>query len=321
MDSYTYSSDPTLDNNNKSPLKKKSIIGDYFLLETIGTGSFSKVKMAVNKKTNSIVAIKILDKKKMDKYDIIRIKREMKLLTSVNHPNIIEVNEIMETASNYYIVMEFCSKGELFHYICKKKKLNEEEASFFFYQIINGVDYLHKNNISHRDLKPENLLIQSNKMMKIIDFGLSNYFKQNELLKTACGSPCYAPPEMISNRIYNAKAVDIWSIGVILFAMLCGKLPFEDKNNETLFKKILKESPIYPQNLSNSAKQILKKMLIKEPSERIKMEEIKEMPFYLKGKNIFEIKYNECYETVEDNSYFKDLYNCGKKYLKNLETV
>lgn len=290
-------------NNSDSNMKKKTI-GDYVLQNTIGTGAFSKVKLATDKKTNALVAIKIINKQKMDSGDIQRVKREIKILTSVNHPNIIQVNEILENDTNYYIVMEYCFKGELFHYICSKKKLNEEECAFMFYQIINAVDYLHKNNISHRDIKPENILLQSNGLLKLIDFGLSNYFDKSELLKTACGSPCYAPPEMIKNKTYNAKAVDIWSIGIVLYAMLCGKLPFEDKNSQKLFQKIQKEPPTFPPNLSKNAKQALHKMLIKEPCYRIKINEIKKLPFYISGQNIFFIKYNETYETIKNYSFF-----------------
>jgi 5'-AMP-activated protein kinase catalytic alpha subunit len=135
--------------------------------------------------------------------------------------------------------MEYAEGGELFDYILKKKRLDEKEAVFFMQQILSGVEYIHKNGIVHRDLKPENLLLDHNKNIKIVDFGLSNQYKPNERLKTACGSPCYAAPEMIAGKKYECLGVDIWSCGIILYAMLCGFLPFEDPNTNKLYKKIM----------------------------------------------------------------------------------
>ena len=135
--------------------------------------------------------------------------------------------------------MEYCSGGEVFEYIVKSNRLKEKEASKFFQDIVFGVEYLHRLRIVHRDLKPENLLLDNFKNIKIVDFGLSNTYKKNELLKTACGSPCYAAPEMIAGKNYESIKVDIWSCGVILYALLCGSLPFEDQNTSELYKKIL----------------------------------------------------------------------------------
>ena len=138
-----------------------------------------------------------------------------------------------------YLIMEFASGGELFDYIVKYQRVEEPEACKFFQQIISGVEYISKLKIVHRDLKPENLLIDFDKGIKLVDFGLSNTYKQGELLKTACGSPCYAAPEMIAGKRYQGTMVDIWSCGVILFALLAGFLPFEDPNTSNLYKKIL----------------------------------------------------------------------------------
>ena len=135
--------------------------------------------------------------------------------------------------------MEYIPGGELFDYIVARKRLKEDEAAKFLYQILAGTEYLHLNNIVHRDLKPENLLLDANNNIKIVDFGLSNTYKTGELLKTACGSPCYAAPEMIAGKWYHGSRVDIWSSGVVLFAMIAGYLPFEDPNTSALYKKIL----------------------------------------------------------------------------------
>jgi serine/threonine protein kinase len=294
-------------------------IGDYQIKKTIGEGAFSKVKLAIHKQTKQYVAIKVLDKQKVPKNDLERFTREMQILISLNHPNVIQVNEILENKSNYYIVMEYCAEGDLFNYIVHKKRLSEEETSFIFYQIINGLNYIHSQNISHRDLKPENILMLSNRIVKIIDFGLSNYYNIYDNLTTPCGSPCYAAPEMIQGKGYNGCCVDIWSTGIIVYAMICGYLPFEDKSNQKLFKKILKVKQKYPSYVSANAKDILNKMLCKEPSNRITMTEIKRHPFYLEGKNIFNIKFNPTYDYCglfsEDEiesygrSYFKTTVN------------
>ena len=294
-------------------------IGDYQIKKTIGEGAFSKVKLAIHKQTKQYVAIKVLDKQKVPKNDLERFTREMQILISLKHPNVIQVNEILENKSNYYIVMEYCAEGDLFNYIVHKKRLSEEETSFIFYQIINGLNYIHSQNISHRDLKPENILMLSNRIVKIIDFGLSNYYNIYDNLTTPCGSPCYAAPEMIQGKGYNGCCVDIWSTGIIVYAMICGYLPFEDKSNQKLFKKILKVKQKYPSYVSANAKDILNKMLCKEPSNRITMTEIKRHPFYLEGKNIFNIKFNSTYDYCglfsEDEiesygrSYFKTTVN------------
>ena len=221
---------------------RDNYIGDYIIKEIIGNGTFSKVKLGINKYTNEKVAIKLLEKKKItEKKDLERIFREMSIVKNLNHPNIIKTYEIFENEKYYYIIMDYCKGGELFDYIVKKGRLNEEETSFFFYQIINGLEYIHSKNIVHRDLKPENLLLTDKNKLKIIDFGLSNYFNLNKenktkLLKTPCGSPCYAAPEMVSGNKYNGFKTDIWAIGIVLYAMIVGYLPFEDSDIYILFQ-------------------------------------------------------------------------------------
>ena len=291
-------------------------IGQYLIKKTIGKGSFGKVKLGIYLPNKEKVAIKILDKKKItEKDDLIRIKREFEMLSKFDHPNIILIAEILETQERYYSVMEYCEGGELFNYIVKKRHLNEEEASFFFYQLINGLEYIHSLGIVHRDLKPENLLLTKTNLLKIIDFGLSNYHDINSdfLLSTPCGSPCYASPEMVSGLRYDGYKIDIWSCGVILFAMLCGYLPFENKDNDILFQKILKCKVNLPDYLSDDSKDLILKILVKDPDKRLSIEQIKNHPFYLKGKNIF----HNNFEIEQIN--FKYLDSNDKKDLKPKE--
>ena len=171
--------------------------------------------------------------------------------------------------------MEYASGGELFDYIVANTKLKEEEACKFIQQIISGVEYIHELNIVHRDLKPENLLLDHNNNIKIVDFGLSNTYGYGELLKTACGSPCYAAPEMIAGKKYAGSKVDIWSCGVIMFALVCGFLPFEDPDTSKLYKKILSGEFKIPSFLSKDACHLIRKILNTEPAERFTIEDIK----------------------------------------------
>ena len=171
--------------------------------------------------------------------------------------------------------MEYASSGELFDYIVSNTRLKEKEACTFFQQIISGIEYIHKLNVVHRDLKPENLLLDHNNRIKIVDFGLSNTYKQGEDLKTACGSPCYAAPEMIAGKTYGGLKVDIWSAGVILFAMICGYLPFEDPNTGELYKKILACSYKTPKHISEEAKDLIRLILNTDPQDRVGIDGIR----------------------------------------------
>ena len=266
---------------------------NYTFLKTIGEGTFGKVKLALHKLTQEKVAIKILEKKKINsKKDLERIEKEIKYMKILNHPNIVKIYEIIEDENNFYIVMEYVPGGELFNYIVKNKRLTENEASFFYSQIIHIIQEIHKHKICHRDLKPENLLLTQNKTIKIIDFGLSNEYI--DYLMTPCGSPCYASPEVIKGMKYSGLGIDLWASGIILFSMLCGYLPFDDKNNDVLFKKILKCKIEFPKNnnviISENAKDLILKILQLEPAKRITLDEILVHPFLVYGNKKYKEK-------------------------------
>ena len=287
---------------------EKNNINDYLILETLGEGTFGKVKLAIHKQTNQEVAIKIFEKKNfISSKDLLYFKNEISILKKLNHPNIIRIYNIIEDDLNYYIIMEYASKGELFKYIVDKKRLNEKEAAYFYCQLIYGLEFIHKNGISHRDLKPENLLIKENNILTIIDFGLSHEYNSNTLLYTPCGSPSYAAPEMILGKKYNGLNIDIWSTGIILYAMVCGYLPFKDKIQEKLYKKILTCNFDLPSFLSDNCKDLIKKILCNEKN-RININEIKKHPFLIDSFN----KYNP-------NDYI--LYNSNKIYNKIIEIM
>ena len=284
-------------NTQKIIVQKKQKIkkGNYILGETIGEGAFAKVKLATHIFTGEKVAIKILDKQVLEAdaqnqniqndssflNDMQRIKKEIKILKELRHKNIIQLYEIMESENKLYIVMEYCEGKELFDYIVKRKHLTEKEACRFFQQIINGVEYLHLNNITHRDLKPENLLLTNKKRIKISDFGLStktsSYY---QFLTTPCGTPSYAPPEMLRGDEYSGIYSDIWSCGIILYTMLVGNLPCAESKEYLIYECIIKHNYEYPSYLSDAVKDLLEKILKVNPQERIGFEQIKKHPWF-----------------------------------------
>ena len=299
----------------------------YVISKTLGKGTFGKVKLAYNQENkNEKYACKILLKSNIkDEDDNLRCKREMDILKKMHHVNVVRTYEIISTDTTFYIFMDFCSKGELFNYIVVKQRLSEKKSAFFYYQLINGIEYIHKKGVCHRDLKPENLLLTEKNKLKIIDFGLSNYFNGN-LLETPCGSPCYASPEMVRGHKYNGFKIDIWSSGIILYAMLCGYLPFEemenDDCNEVLFKNIMECNVEYPPEfIPPDAESLLRKILVKDPKRRITIEEIKMEKFYLLG----EIIYKQTFENLGNFDLNEYLYGIDDKenffnfneYLKN----
>ncbi len=270
---------------------KKKNEGQFILGKKLGEGTFGVVRVATHYLTGEKVAVKILDKKKiLEETDKTRLEREIKLMKILRHPNIVHLYSVIQTTQFIYLIMEYVSGKELFDYIIKKGKLQEIEACKFYQQIISGIEYLHKLKIVHRDLKPENLLLDSKKNIKIVDFGLSNMYPKNELLSTACGSPCYAAPEMINGDKYNGLLVDIWSSGIVLYAMLCGYLPFEDKDNDLLYDKICEGKFEVPNFISDLANDFLHKILNVDPRKRYNLSQIKNHPWF----NLINQKINIC---------------------------
>lgn len=256
--------------------QKSKSIGHYLLGKTIGEGTFGKVRLATHTLTGEKVAVKILEKSKIaDVSDVERVAREIHILKRIRHPHLIQLYEIIDTDKQIYLITEYASGGELYGYIVSNKRLQEVEACRFFQQLVSGIEYIHKLNIVHRDLKPENLLLDFAHNIKIVDFGLSNTYKNGEKLKTACGSPCYAAPEMIAGKNYVGLEVDIWSAGVILYALLCGYLPFEDPNTANLYKKILNGDYTIPKFVSSDAKDLVKGILNIDHTKRFTIENIR----------------------------------------------
>ena len=311
-------------------LKEENLdINDFIFKDDIGEGNFGKVKFCIFKRTGEEFAIKIINKKKIKDKMKNSFFKENEIATKFNHINVIYVYRIFEDRENFYLVMEYCQKGELFDYIVEHQRLSENEASVFFYQLINGVEYIHSKGIAHRDLKPENLLLTTDKTLKIIDFGLSHEFDPSScLLKTKCGSPSYAAPEIISCNYYDGFKTDIWCCGIILYAMLCGFLPFEGDENPILFRNILECDPEMPDWLSIISRDLIIKILNPDPDERITLEEIKRHKFYLKGKRLCKINYDDMNAFVkarklkiDRNKNINDIFKIDSNNINNNNTT
>ena len=273
---------------NKEYIKNGSkMIGNYILFEQIGKGTFSKVTQAIHILTEQIVAVKILEKEKIeDDIDVERIIREIEILNNINHPNIAQMYEIYSTVHNIYLMMEYVEGGDLFDYIYTNKFLPEPKACYLFRQLIGVIEYLNEMGITHRDIKPENILLDKDKEnIKVIDFGLSNYCTDKNLLHSSCGSPCYASPEMLSGKPYIGISTDLWSSGIVLYSMLVGSLPFDEQELHKLYEQIKVGKFYLPSTLSLEAMDLLKKLLIVDPNKRIGLNEIKNHPWFKMEKN------------------------------------
>ena len=280
--------------------EEPEILKDYTFIKDIGEGNFGKVKLSVLNDTQQQYAIKILDKKKLKAQTKTSSFNEIEIISKLKHPNIINVEKILEDENNYYIIMEYCENGELYEYIVNKDRLDEEESSIFFYQLINGVEYIHKQGFAHRDLKPENLLLTKNNKLKIIDFGLCHDFDGTKLLKSKCGSPSYAAPEILKDHPYDGFKTDIWCCGIILYGMACGYLPFDGEDNIEIFNQIIKCKPEFPSFLGDDCINLLMGILTSKPKKRLSINQIKKHPFYLKARNYYINKYNEELEVEEE---------------------
>lgn len=264
-----------------NPMMPEQMIGSYVIGETIGRGSFGKVKKGRHIHTNEYVAIKILNRQKlktanMDK----KIHREIEILQLFSHPNICRLYEVISTPTDMYLIMEYVEGGELYDYIVQKGRVRETEARYIFQQIVCAIEYCHHFRVVHRDLKPENILLGTGLQVKLIDFGLSNIMKDGEFLATSCGSPNYAAPEVISGKLYFGPEVDVWSCGVILYALLCGCLPFDEESIPQLFNKIKKGRYTIPSIMNAGPRELIQQILIVDPLVRLTIPQIRDNAWF-----------------------------------------
>ncbi|KAI6222345.1 Protein kinase domain-containing protein [Aphelenchoides fujianensis] len=249
-------------------------VGFYEVDSTIGKGNHAVVKLARHRITKTEVAIKIIDKRQLDPESLKKAYREIQVLKKIRHPHIIRLYQVMESTNMIYLVTEYAKKGEMFDYIARRKKLSEDEAREKFWQILSGVDYLHSNGIVHRDLKAENLLLDNDMNIKIADFGFSNFYG-NENLNTFCGSPPYGAPEIFTGKDYVGPEVDVWSLGVVLYVLVCGVLPFEGCNLQHLRDRVLSGVVRFPYFMTTECESLIRRMLTLNPAKRPTIEEIK----------------------------------------------
>ncbi|ORC92655.1 putative serine/threonine protein kinase [Trypanosoma theileri] len=257
-------------------------VGDYVLGKKIGSGNFSTVRQATDENGREW-AIKIIDKTRLKKENMEdQMLREVAIMRSLRHDNVIELHDVLESKNHYYLVLEFVPGGELFDKIVAAKRFDEPTARYYFHQLIAGINYCHSMGFAHRDLKPENLLLDSNGTLKISDFGLSNR-QQDYLLQTVCGTPNYVAPEVLMERGYDGPSADIWSCGVVLYVMLAGRLPFEDPNLNALLGKIERGEYHKIRHISEAASNLIDRMLIVDPQNRITIEGIFAHPWFAAG--------------------------------------
>ncbi|KAG1377600.1 hypothetical protein G6F61_006591 [Rhizopus arrhizus] len=284
----------------RSTQRKQNKLGPYNLLQTLGEGEFGKVKLGIHSKTGEEVAIKLIRKDGIGSDNRInKVEREISILKNLNHPHIVKLYNVLETEKYVGLVLEYASGGELFEYILAHRYLKEKDAKRFFAQIISSVQYMHKCKIVHRDLKLENILIDKNRNIIVTDFGFANQFSTaaDDMMSTTCGSPCYAAPELVVNAgLYAGSAVDIWSCGVILFAMLCGFLPFDDDPSNPdsddinlLYRYILSTRLIFPSHISSEACDLMEKMLVPDPAKRCTLDSVIQHPWLQDYKDFLKV--------------------------------
>ncbi|XP_078592166.1 MAP/microtubule affinity-regulating kinase 3-like isoform X13 [Branchiostoma floridae x Branchiostoma japonicum] len=247
-------------------------IGKYRLLKTIGKGNFAKVKLARHVPTGKEVAIKIIDKTQLNPSSLQKLFREVRIMKMLNHPNIVKLFEVIETEKTLYLVMEYASGGEVFDYLVAHGRMKEKEARAKFRQIVSAVQYCHQKRVVHRDLKAENLLLDADMNIKIADFGFSNEFTPGNKLDTFCGSPPYAAPELFQGKKYDGPEVDVWSLGVILYTLVSGSLPFDGQNLKELRERVLRGKYRIPFYMSTDCENLLKRFLVLNPLKRGSLE-------------------------------------------------
>lgn len=293
------------------PRRPHVYFGDYLLLQTLGEGEFGKVKLGVHRHFGEETAIKLIKREMVaaaeehqaDGSKTSKVEREISVLRLLRHPNIVHLYEVIESERYIGIVLEYGAGGELFDYILAQKCLQEREACRLFAQLVSGVSYLHRKKIIHRDLKLENLLLDRHRNVIITDFGFANNFsaRSNDLMATSCGSPCYAAPELVvQDGMYVGAAVDVWSCGVILYAMLAGYLPFDDDpanpdgdNINMLYKYIMATPLSFPDYITAEPRSLLQRMLVPDPAKRATLDEVMDHPWLAPYRDLFHFSVEE----------------------------
>ncbi|KAL5252573.1 hypothetical protein ACHWQZ_G015377 [Mnemiopsis leidyi] len=273
-------------------------VGPYKIGKTLGQGQTGIVKLGIHCKTKEKAAIKIINKQKLKTSVLQKVEREIAIMRLIEHPHILGLYDVYESSRYLYLVLEHVSGGELFDYLVKKGRLSPKEACHFFRQIISAVDFCHRYGVCHRDLKPENLLLDDNKNLKVADFGMASLQLENSLLETSCGSPHYACPEVIKGGPYNGKQADVWSSGIILYALLVGSLPFDHQDMSKLLERVRTGKYSMPSWMPAEARSLIQQMLQVAPEKRISIQNVFKHPFLQQYKTNKESTYLTPIETV-----------------------
>uniref|UniRef100_A0A8C2FVV1 non-specific serine/threonine protein kinase n=1 Tax=Cyprinus carpio TaxID=7962 RepID=A0A8C2FVV1_CYPCA len=303
---------PRCRNSVASITDEQPHIGNYRLLKTIGKGNFAKVKLARHVLTGREVSRYIFIVIYTGAFKRLILFREVRIMKVLNHPNIVKLFEVIETEKTLYLIMEYASGGEVFDYLVAHGRMKEKEARAKFRQIVSAVQYCHQKRIVHRDLKAENLLLDADMNIKIADFGFSNEFIIGSKLDTFCGSPPYAAPELFQGKKYDGPEVDVWSLGVILYTLVSGSLPFDGQNLKELRERVLRGKYRIPFYMSTDCENLLKKLLVLNPGKRGSLEQIMEDRWMNVGHEEEELKpYTEPEPDISDNKRIELMITMG----------
>ncbi|CAD5121174.1 DgyrCDS9709 [Dimorphilus gyrociliatus] len=296
-------------------------VGFFEIQKTIGKGNFAVVKLARHRITKSEVAIKIVDKTQLDETNLKKVYREVEILKMLDHPNIVKLYQVMETKNMLYLVSEYAPNGEIFEYIAKRGRMRESDARRTFIQILAAVQYCHDKNIVHRDLKAENLLLDSDNNVKLVDFGFGNFYTKDAHLKTWCGSPPYASPEVFRGQQYYGPHADIWSLGVVLYVLVCGSLPFDGESLAALRERVCAGRFRVPFYMSTECENLIKKMLVVDPSKRPTCKQIRQHE-WIKMNSTDEISEEEPPPSTEYNeNILRIMHDLGIDRQKTIDSL
>lgn len=256
------------------------IVGNYSVISELGVGSFSTVFKVQHDHSKEIFACKVFPKSNLaDRGDEERFQREINAMAFLRHPCLVALHDLISDNQNFYLILDFCEGGELFDYLCDHDRLDEPTAAYIFKQLVEALNYCHSFGVAHRDLKPENILIAKFPQVKISDFGLCGYISNDKLMHTFCGSPCYCSPECLCRVQYDGRKSDIWSLGVILYAMVTGEHPWDISNTNAMLRQILKADFTIPDYVSMECQNLIYNLMRVEPDERFSLDEILNHPW------------------------------------------
>jgi serine/threonine protein kinase len=313
---------PIPEDKEKQLPKNGSYAGPYRLLDCLGKGGLATVKVGIHCSTGRKVAVKIVDKTKLaNPREQVSMAREITIMKLLRHPNILRLYDVHENSEKIFLVLELYEGGDLYGHLTKNGAMRPSEAVVLFRQIIQGVEFCHKNLIVHRDLKPENLLLSSDKKNLVLsDFGLSTGMAgSRNFLKTRCGTVHYISPEVAKGELYVGMSSDVWSCGIILFAMVTASLPFDGESSVIVLKKIVKGEFNMPAYLPTELKDLIRKMLNVNPSQRITIPDIKKHPWYKLGASKEDME--EPVLSIEPFNVTLDEIQSDKPMLDNLKLL